>query len=204
MGWLYMTCAGMGGHATAKAYLDAQFTYERDVDGAKHGSRIIASSCLRNQVYYAAAQPYGQADTAIFAIVCLVRWNPRDKENLIFGYKDMSEQAGPCEAECPERILALLDPTTHEYAIDWRRRCLANIQSRRRSLAEGDHIRLAEEMTFTDGHKGRDFIVTKFKRQVRLRNPETGQIYRLSRLMERAWDKIVEPKIHPTFFPPRA
>lgn len=204
MGWLYMTRAGMGGHATAKAYLDAQFTYERDVDRAKHGLRIIASSCLRNQVYYAAAQPYGQADTAIFAIVCLVRWNPRDKENLILGYKDMSEHAGPCEAECPERILALLDPTDNEYAIDWRRRCLANIQRRRRSLAEGDRIRLAEEMTFTDGHKGRDFIVTKFKRQVRLRNPETGQLYRLSRLMDRAWDKMVEPKIHPTFFPPRA
>ena len=204
MGWLYMTLAGMGGHATAKAYLDAQFTYERDVDGAKHGLRIIASSCLRNQVYYAAAQPYGQADTAIFAIVCLVRWNPRDKENLIFGYKDMSEQAGPCEAECPERILALLDPTTHEYAIEWRRRCLANIQRRRRSLAEGDRIRLAEEMTFTDGHRGRDFIVTKFKRQVRLRNPDTGQLYRLSRLLDRAWEKIVEPRVHATFFPPRS
>ena len=204
MGWLYMTRSGMGGPATAKAYLDAQFTYERDVDGAKHGLRIIASSCLRNRVYYAAAQPYGQADTAIFAIVCLVRWNPRDKENLILGYKDMSEHAGPCEAECPERILALLDPTTHEYATDWRRRCLANIQRRRRSLAEGDRIRLAEEMTFTDGHKGRDFIVTKFKRQVRLRNPDTGQLYRLSRLMDRAWEKIVEPRVHATFFPPRS
>ena len=32
----------------------------------------------------------------------------------------------------------------------------------------------------------------------------TGQLYRLSRLMERAWEKIVEPKVHATFFPPRA
>ncbi len=203
MGWLYMTRGGMDGHVTAKNYLDAQFTYERDGDGEKRGLRVLASSCLRNQVYYAAAQPYGQADTAIFAIVCLVRWNPRDKENMIFGYKDLTENAGPNEAECPERILALLDPTDHEYAIDWRRRCIANLQRRRRSLTEGDRIRLAEELTFTDGHKGRDFIVTKSKRQVRLRNPETGQLYRLSRLMDRAWDKIVEPKVHATFFPPR-
>ena len=204
MGWLYMTRSGMGGHATAKSYLDAQCTYQREVEGQTQGLRVLASSCLRNQVYYAAAQPFGQADNAIFAIVCLVRWNPRDKENLIFGYKDMSEHAGPCEADCPERILALLGPTDHEYAIDWRRRCLANLQRRRRALAEGDRIRLGEEMTFTDGHKGRDFIVTKFKRQVRLRNPDTGQLYRLSRLMDRAWEKIVEPKVHATFFPPRA
>lgn len=204
MGWLYMTREGMGGHASAKDYLDAQLTYERDEGGIKTGLRVIASSCLRNQVYYAAAKPYGQADTATFAVVCLVRWNPRDKEGMIFGYKDMTEHAGPCEAECPERILALLDPTDHEYAIDWRRRCRANIERRRRVLVDGDRIRLADEMSFTDGYQGRDFIVSKNKRQVRLRNPETGQLYRLSRLMDRAWDKIVEPKVHPTFFPPRA
>ena len=204
MGWLFMTWDGMGGHATAKAYLDAQLTYEREVEGAMQGLTVLASSCLRNQVYYAAVKPHGQADNAIFAVVCLVKWNPRDKEGLVFGYKDMSEHAGPCEAECPERILALLEPTAHDYAIDWRRRCIANLQLRRRTLAEGDRIRLADEMTFTDGYKGREFIVTKRKRQVRLRNPETGQLYRLSRLMERAWEKIVEPKVHATFFPPRA
>ena len=32
MGWLYMTRSGMGGHDSAKAYLDAQFTYERTGD----------------------------------------------------------------------------------------------------------------------------------------------------------------------------
>ena len=137
MGWLFMTREGMGGHASAKDYLDAQLTYERDEAGTKHGLRVLASSCLRNRVYYAAAKPFGREDTATFAVVCLVRWNPRDKEGMIFGYKDMTEHAGPCEAECPERILALLDPTDHEYAIDWRRRCLANIQRRRRVLADG-------------------------------------------------------------------
>ena len=204
MGWLFMTRDGMGGHATAKAYLDAQLTYEREVEGAMQGLTVLASSCLRNQVYYAAVKPHGQADNAVFAVVCLFKWNPRDKEGMVFGYKDLTEHAGPCEAECPERILALLGPIAHEYAIDWRRRCIANLQLRRRTLAEGDRIRLADEMTFTDGHKGREFIVTKRKRQVRLRNPETGQLYRLSRLMERAWDKILEPKVHATFFPPRA
>jgi hypothetical protein len=199
-----MTRTGMSGYASAKAYLDAQFTYERSDDSGTRGLRVLASSCLRNQVYYAAAQPYGQADTAVFAIICLVRWNPRDKDGMIFGYKDLTEHAGPCEAECPERILALLGPTDHEHAIDWRRRCLASLQRRQRPIVDGARIRLADEMTFTDGHKGRDFIVVKQGRQTSLKDPATGQRYRLNRLMDRAWDIIVEPTIHRTVFPARA
>ncbi|MBA3897834.1 MAG: hypothetical protein H0X36_12030 [Sphingomonadaceae bacterium] len=204
MGWLFMTRDGMGGHTSAKAYLDAQLTYERTDETGTHGMRVLASSCLRNKVYYAAAQPYGGNDTAVFAVICLVRWNPRDKEGMVFGYKDMTEHAGPCEAECPERILALLGPTDHEYAIDWRRRCVESRRRRRRPIASGTRIQLADEMTFTDGHKGRDFVVVKRGRQTCLRNPETGQLYRLSRLMDRAWTVIIEPIIHRTVFPARA
>jgi hypothetical protein len=204
MGWLFMTRDGMGGHATAKAYLDAQLTYERSDETGARGLRVLASSCLRNQVYYAAAQPYGGKETAVFAIICLVRWNPRDKEGMIFGYKDMTEDAGPCEAECPERILALLGTTDHEHAIDWRRRCLASLKRRQRRIIDGTRIRLADEVTFTDGHQGRDFFVVKRGRQICLKDPATGQHYRLSRLMDRAWDIIVAPTIHRTVFPARA
>jgi hypothetical protein len=203
MGWLFMSRSGMGGHASAKAYLDAQLTYERTDETGTHGLRVIASSCLRNKVYYAAAQPYGGKDTAIFAVVCLVKWNPRDREGMVFGYKDMTEHAGPCEAECPERILQLLGPTDHEHAIDWRRRCLASLRLRQRPLKDGSRIRLADEMTFTDGHKGRDFIVVKRGRSTSLKDPASGQRYRLSRLMDRAWEIIVEPTIHRTVFPAR-
>ena len=33
MGWLTMSRFHMGGHKTAKDYLDAQFTYSREADG---------------------------------------------------------------------------------------------------------------------------------------------------------------------------
>ena len=204
MGWLFMTRLGMGGHNSAKDYLDAQLTYLPRDEEDSSGLRVIASSCLRNKVYYAAAQPYGGANTAIFAVVCLVRWNPRDKEGMVFGYKNMDENAGPCEAECPERILALLDPTDSEYAIDWRRRCVESLRRRRRPIKDGARIQLADEMTFTDGHKGRDFIVVKRGRKTCLRNPGTGQLYSLSHLMDRAWTIMNEPVIHRTVFPARA
>ena len=204
MGWLYMTRSRMGGHLTAKSYLDAQLTYEREIEGKTEGLCVLASSCLRNQVYYAAVKPYGGADTAAFAVVCLVRWNPRDKEGLIFGYKDMTENAGPCEAECPARILALLDPTDSENAIGWRRRCLATISRRGRRLIDGDRIRMASEIAFTDGHAARDFIIHRHQRQTYVRSIDNGQLYRVRWLMDRAWDIVVEPKIHRTVFPPRA
>jgi hypothetical protein len=59
-------------------------------------------------------------------------------------------------------------------------------------------------VAFTDGYKGRDFIVVKRGRQICLKDPATGQRYRLSRLMDRAWDIIVAPTIHRTVFPARA
>lgn len=204
MGWLYMTRSGMGGHAAAKDYLDAQLTYEREVGGHIEGLRVLASLCLRGQVYYAAVKPYGGKNTAVFAVVCLVRWNPRAKDQMILGYKDMDEMAGPCEAECPARILALLDPTDHEHAIDWRRRCLAAIARRGRRIGDGDRIRMASEMEFTDGHRARDFVVSKQRRKIYVRSIDNGQLYRVRRLMDRAWDIVIEPKIHRTVFPPRA
>ena len=43
MGWLSMRRDGMGRHSTAKAYLDAQFTYTNDADGGgTRGARVMA------------------------------------------------------------------------------------------------------------------------------------------------------------------
>lgn len=90
MGWLFLSHGHMGGHRSAKAYLDAQFTYDREgPGGGRRGLTVLASSCLRNRVYYAAVKPHGREDgDAVFAVVCLVKWNPRDREGYVFGYKD--------------------------------------------------------------------------------------------------------------------
>lgn len=90
MGWLYMPRQSLGGNASAKSYLDAQFTYERpQEEGGSRGLKVLASACPGNRVYYAATQLMTNGvGSEVFAIVCLVRWNPRDKEGMIFGYKD--------------------------------------------------------------------------------------------------------------------
>ncbi|WP_337847823.1 hypothetical protein [Sphingomonas sp.] len=202
MGWLFMPFTSMGGHKSAKSYLDAQLTYEHDNDdGMTRGLRVLASSCPGNRVYYAAAQTLENGVAgAVFAMVCLVRWNPRSRDGHQFGYKDMSENMGPCEADCPAHILDLLTPTESQYALEWRQRCRANIAHRARKLVDGDRLRLPEPMTFTDGHVAQEFIVTKRGRRVVLRDPDTGGCYRISRLMERAWSIIPVTRIHKTVF----
>lgn len=89
MGWLEMSRTAMGGHETPKAYLDAQFTYEREVDGAKRGHKVLASSCVNNRVWYGAVQQVENGVPGeVFAVVCLVKWNPRSRSGYHFAYKD--------------------------------------------------------------------------------------------------------------------
>src|SRR3546814_9095486 len=110
MGWLFMPFTSMGGHKTAKSYLDAQLTYEKTLeDGTKRGLRVLASSCPGNRTYYAAAQEIMDGIPGIvFAVVCLVRWNPRSRDGHQIGYKDMNENMGPRSEEDTSELQALM------------------------------------------------------------------------------------------------
>lgn len=202
MGWLTMSRDAMGGHKTAKAYLDAQFTYAREQpDGSQRGLTVLASSCPGNRVYYAAVQEVHDGKGGeIFAVVCLVLWNPRSATAEHFGYKDMTENMGPCEAQCPATILDLLTPTDNEHALDWRGRCRENLSRRSRKIEPGTRIRLETPLTFTDGHIGNEFIADRIGRKLVLRDPVSHVPYRISRFMERAWTVVRETKVHKTVF----
>ncbi len=219
MGWLTMPVSSMYPHTTPKAYLDAQFTYEHVYDAAgerlslaaggplpdgatRRGLRVIASSCLRNKVWYAAvAHVEDGVDGPIFAAVCLVQWNPRAKDGFVFGYKDMDESMGPCEAECPERILRLLDPTESHSALVWRRRCIRNLMRGSRALEDGMHIRLASKIRFTDGYEGDEFVIRKRGRRTALALTEHGPaLYRISGLARMEWTIVAQTRVHKTVF----
>jgi hypothetical protein len=202
MGWLSMPLASMGEHRTPKTYLDAQFTYFRaHDDGSITDRRVVASSCLNNRTYYAAVQNHDNGAAGdIYAIICLVRWNPRASDGFVFSYKDMDETMGPYEAECPERILRLLTPTTHEYAIDWRRRCHDNLQLRARPITDGMRIRLAEPLTFSDDYVGDDFIVSKRGASITLRPVDRHGYYCIRNFRTHAWSPVVTTTVHRTMF----
>ncbi len=107
MGWLYMK--SLKGHSGPRQYLDAQFTFERP-DAI---SKVLRSALVGMRVYYAAVEQVRIAtgEREVWAAICLVRYNPRDREGYIFGYKDMEESMGPYECDCPASILDLLTPT---------------------------------------------------------------------------------------------
>lgn len=152
MGWLFMR--SLGGHATPKAYLDDQFTYERP----EGRSRVLASRLVGQRTYYAAVEHVAATTggTQVWGLVCLVRYNPRDREGYVFGYKDMSESMGPVEDACPAEVLDLLTPTDKTFALAWRARCRARLAARRAIKAKsapqpGQLVVFASPIQFRNG-----------------------------------------------------
>lgn len=196
MGWLYMQ--SLRGHSGPRQYLDAQFTYARP----EVTSRALRSALVAMRVYYAAVEHVRHAtgDRDVWAAVCLVRYNPRDREGYIFGYKDMEETMGPCEADCPEPILDLLTPTEHRYAKEWRARCRENATARRAIASKpsprpGQTIIFDQPLSLSDGHSHDRFEVVANPRSHRttlFRAPESGGLYRITNVKKRTY-RLIDP-----------
>ena len=196
MGWLFMK--SLGGHSGPRQYLDAQFTYQHP----EVTSKVLRSALVHRRVYYAAVEHFRHAtdEREVWAAVCLVKYNPRDSEGYIFGYKDMTESMGPCEAECPESILDLLTPTDNHYAREWRARCRENAAARRALLSRpsprpGQFIVFEQPMLFSDGCRLDRFEVVGHpnrRRSLLFRAPDSGALYRISNIKKRAF-RLIDP-----------
>lgn len=102
-----------------------------------------------------------------------------------WGYKVMEESAGPVESRAPLNLLALLsdlkDPGSCTHG--WRQRCRdwASIPD----YQEGDRIRLAAPVTFSDGSTCQIVTATHYRRGRQKRRcyriEETGGLVRLSK-----------------------
>lgn len=188
MGWLYMK--SLGGFKTPKEYLDNQFTFERN--GGNITSTVLKSAVKNMRTYYAAVEHVIDGKRQVFAVVCLVRYNKRDKDGYIFGYKDMDETMGPCEAECPASILDLLTPTEAKYAIEWRAKCRAKLDRPKPKV--GDTIVFDAPVKFTDGQLHSAFkLIPAWRKggRSRLMAVNGGGLYRISNLNNRADFHIV-------------
>lgn len=64
----------------------------------------------------------------------------------------MNETCGPCECNCPKRILDLLTPTSNETAKEWRNRCHEALEAKHKS-AWLKKLPLGSKVVWTD-HKG--------------------------------------------------
>ena len=182
MGWLYMQ--RMDGASSPKEYLDRQFTFTRE-----HGYtvRVLKSAVVKMRTYYAAVEKVfadGSSPRECLAVVCLINYNPRASDGMIFGYKDMDETMGPCEVECPPAILDLLTPTDSEYANEWRKACRARAE--KPTPKHGDVIQFASPIRFTNGKELARFEVRKARRKTMYLGDDGGY-YSISRLKDREY-----------------
>lgn len=147
--------------ANVKQYLDSLLTWEN-----QDGKRVVLDSAICNfKTYYAAVQhtkPDGTIE--VWAAVTLLSYHGSE-----FCYKDMCETMGPTESTCPARILDLLTPTDHEYAIAWRERCRANASKPK--VGHGDTVKFPFEYHFSNGYKCDTFKAEKHGRAIRFRSP---------------------------------
>lgn len=158
MGWTYTD--------RTKGTPDKEW-YARECDHP--GGRVLdcASTLGTSYLAYALLDKDTGATLGVIGIVVLTRWSRDDRYN--FGYKSMTEDVGPCESRCPERILRQLTPVRQLmraghfgpsgalWAWHWRRRCEANLArrafegSRIRALQPGDTLTWPEPIKTTLG-----------------------------------------------------
>lgn len=196
MGWLYMQ--SLNGHFGPRQYLDAQFTHTRP----ELTSKVLRSALVAMRVYYAAVEHVRHTtdERTVFAVVCLVRYNPRDREGYIFGCKDMDESMGPCESECPTPILDLLTPTDSRHAIEWRARCRENAAARRALASKpsprpGQTIVFDQPLSFSNGRTLDRFEVAANPRSHRIvlfRAADIGGFYRISNVKKHSY-RLIDP-----------
>ncbi len=160
MGWTY----------TRKDKNTKIIDFFKEEFNSERGEVVDCAVVARRTAYIAYRYKAGNLAGHTFALVCLLDYRNYDYCN--FGYKDMDESMGPCEAECPERILNLLSPLSADvlkgsgYALEWRVKCYANLANKK-TLKNGDIIQFATPLHFTNGDVIQDFQVVKMGRKVR-------------------------------------
>jgi len=90
---------------------------------------------------------YRTDEGEVVALVYMLHFT-RDYFNTT--YKPLDENMGPCDTDCPERILDLLTPTDSEYAVEWRAACRRAI-ALRRAVSKGTVVQFVKPIEFSNG-----------------------------------------------------
>lgn len=168
MGWLFQRDRLR--HQTPAEYFMQHFTHDSEAASAT----VIATATTRG-VVYAAIRNLNKQTGVSYVFCAVVLFKNSDKDG--FGYKDMDEGMGPCEADCPDRIMRLLSPVENipnpGYAADWRFRVATRKANRAKTrslltrLRVGDKVKLAHPAHFSkSGISTDEFQLIRFDRRV--------------------------------------
>lgn len=123
------------------------------------GTVFHAHGTVDNVFYAAVERPSSPGE--VTALIVQTWWSPTSFFN--FTYKDMSESMGPVQTSAPEKVLAALTPTENLTALEWREEVRQRHAQRKamRGLRDGDRVRLAYPLSFTDGAKIDTFTIRR-------------------------------------------
>jgi hypothetical protein len=148
--------------------------------------KVLDTAIVNLKTFYAAVERIDKQTKAreVWAAIFLLGYW-RGEEN--FGWKSMSEEMGPCEAECPERILDLLTETDNENALDWRKRC-REFHARRKARPK-----IVPQSRIVYG--GRRYLVLERygKSAWRIQDENTRQVYKLTDMRARQVTEVIAP-----------
>ena len=117
---------------------------------------VDAAMVNMREIYAAVEQKDKYGITTVSAGVIRIQFLREGQDGLNYpqmGYSFQSENAGPNEINCPERILKLLTPTESAWANEWRQKCRNTLERRSaaRNLKIGDYIQFEEPIKFSKG-----------------------------------------------------
>ena len=164
MGWLYRDEP----IDDPLAYLKAKYNYDCET----HTLQTLDGARVRNTVYLAVRSTEKKTGRSfVFAAVILIS----NTKKSGFGYKDQDEAMGPCQCDCPLRIIRLLSPIADlphaGYTAEWRARVAAyhdqqrQRRQRRKSLSVGSIVTLPAATRFSGGIAASSFRVAYFRRR---------------------------------------
>lgn len=148
-----------------------------------HTYRVLDTALVNLTEFYAAVEMVHKetGERRVWAAMVKVTFIRSKRqfygETENFCYKDMDESMGPCYYNCPERILKLLTPTEHAYAVKWREECWRKINKKkaRPKIKPGMHLLYSGRVFQTEESLGpRGWRVYE-------RDGDTGYSYRLNR-----------------------
>lgn len=182
MGWLW-THKPRGMTATEYLIHNSGALSWRD---SPYDYKVLDSAIVNLRTFYAAVEQVHREtkERHVWAAVFLLGYAPKSEHN--FGYKGMDETCGPCEAQCPARILDLLTETEYQYAKDWRERCRAYhaANKARPKLVLGAKLKLyGKPYTLVSKYGPRAFLLTG----------ADGTVYKASMQKLRAATDVVLP-----------
>jgi len=102
-------------------------------DDIPRAYRVLDTALVNLTEFYVALEVVDKAtgDRLVTALVFLVKMFPEGTDGCNFCWKDLDENMGPTQMNCPERILKLLTPTDNANALEWRRACWEKIEKRK-------------------------------------------------------------------------